>query len=159
MKAQASYATGLIILFTSCQLMAQESAAQRHEMATNQLKRIVSEMSARCLDNIRTLEDWKKAQPELRRQLLEMLGLDPLPKRTPLKTQITGRLERDACHIEKIVFQSLPGLYVTGNFYIPKGSAKSLPTILYLCGHSPHLLGAKFHYQDRAIWFASHGYP
>ena len=67
-----------------------------------------------------------------------MLGLDPLPARTPLKAQITGRLERDAYRIEKLVFQSLPGLYVTGNFYVPNGPAKSLPTILYLCGHSPH---------------------
>jgi dienelactone hydrolase len=42
---------------------------------------------------------------------------------------------------------------------VPKGVTKPVPTILYLCGHSPHPLGAKFHYQDRAIWFASHGYP
>jgi hypothetical protein len=33
-----------------------------------------------------------------------------------------------------------------------------LPTILYVCGHSPHPLGAKWNYQDRAIWFAEHGY-
>jgi hypothetical protein len=76
------------------------------------------------LSDVRTLDDWKKQQPELRRQLLDMLGLDPLPKRTPLKAQITGRLERDAYRFEKIVFQSLPGLYVTGNFYVPKGGAK-----------------------------------
>jgi len=139
--------------------MAQDTAAQRHEMATNQLKRLAAKMTAQCLDDIRSLDDWKKQQPELRRQLLDMLGLDPLPKRTPLKAQITGSLERDAYRIEKIVFQSLPGLYVTGNFYVPKGAAKALPTILYLCGHSPHPLGAKFQYQDRAIWFASHGYP
>jgi cephalosporin-C deacetylase-like acetyl esterase len=139
--------------------MAQETAAQRHEMATNQVKRIAAEMTAHCLDDIRTLGDWKKARPELRRQLLEMLGLDPLPKRTPLKAQIIGKLEREAYRIEKVVFQSSPGLYVTGNFYVPKGSGKRLATILYLCGHSPHPLGAKFHYQDRAIWFASHGFP
>jgi cephalosporin-C deacetylase-like acetyl esterase len=48
---------------------------------------------------------------------------------------------------------------VTGNFYVPNGPAKSLPTLLYLCGHSPHPLGAKVEYQDRAHWFASHGYP
>jgi hypothetical protein len=52
----------------------------------------------------------------------------------------------------------MPGLYVTGNFYVPAGSSRSLPTILYLCGHTPHPLGAKFHFQDRGIWFASHGY-
>ena len=46
----------------------------------------------------------------------------------------------------------------SGNFYVPKGAPKALPTILYLCGHSPHPLGAKFQYQDRALWFASHGF-
>jgi len=127
-------------------------------MATNHLKKAAADISARCLKDIRTLDDWKKQRPELRRQLLEMLGLDPLPARTPLKAQITGRLERDSYRIEKIVFESLPGLYVTGNFYIPKGLSKRLPTILYLCGHSPHPLGAKFQYQDRALWFVSHGF-
>ncbi len=159
MKAAARFAIGILMIFASGHLMAQDTAAQRHEMATNQLKRLAAEMTAQCLDEIRSLDDWKKQQPELRRQLLDMLGLDPLPKRTPLKAQITGSLQREAYRIEKIVFQSLPGLYVTGNFYIPKGSAKGLPAILYLCGHSPHPLGAKFQYQDRAIWFASHGYP
>src|SRR5438477_2753086 len=82
----------------------------------------------------------------------------PLPKRTPLNAQVTGKINRPAYHIEKIVFQSLPGLYVTGSFYVPNRSSDPLPTILYLCGHSPHPLGAKSDYQDRAIWFASNGY-
>ncbi len=158
MKAQITCVAALAGLFTAGQLMAQETAVQRHEMATNQLKRIAAEMSARCLDDIRTLDDWQKERAELRHQLLDMLGLDPLPGRTPLKAQITGRLDRGAYGIEKIVFQSRPGLYVTGNFYLPKGSSKPLPAILYLCGHSPHPLGAKSQYQDRAVWFASHGY-
>src|SRR5437667_6707424 len=158
MKARTSHAVCVTLLLLSSNLLAQESAAQRHEMATNQLKGIAAEMSLKCLSDLRSLDDWKKQRPELRRQLLEMLGLDPLPARTPLKAQITGRLERDAYRIEKVVFQSLPGLYVTGNFYVPNGDGKPLPAILYLCGHSPHPLGAKFQYQDRAIWFASHGY-
>jgi cephalosporin-C deacetylase-like acetyl esterase len=148
----------LVVLFWSFNAAAQETAAQRHAMATNQLKQLCAEMSARCLADVSGLADWKKQRTELRRQLLEMLGLDPLPQRTPLKAQVTGRLDRDAYRIEKLVFQSMPGLYVTGNFYVPKG-AKSLPTILYLCGHSPHPLGAKFNYQDRALWFVTHGYP
>src|SRR3989442_4410593 len=160
MKPNTAHAAGGVpILLSSFGLLAQETAAQRHTMATNQLKEIADDISLQCLTDIRNLEDWKKQRPELRRQLLEMLGLDPLPARTPLKAQITGRLERDAYRIEKIIFQSLPGLYVTGNFYVPNGPAKSLPTILYLGGHAPHPLGAKVEYQDRAQWFASHGYP
>lgn len=89
---------------------------------------------------------------------MDMLGLDPLPKRTPLHSSITGTLDRPAYRVEKIVFQSSPGLYVTGNLYVPKDAPQPLPTILYLCGHSPHPQGAKTQYQDRAQWFASHGY-
>ena len=158
MNPKVIYAAGVTALLVSCPAFAQESAVQRHEMATNQLKRLAAEMSARSLNDVRSLDDWKRKRDELRRQLLDMLGLDPQPKRTPLKAQITGRLERDAYRIENVVFQSLPGLYVTGNLYVPKGAAKPLPTVLYLCGHSPHPLGAKFQYQDRAIWFASHGF-
>src|SRR6185369_3713497 len=159
MKSNTARAVvGVTILLSAFGLRAQETAAQRHAMATNQLIAIATDMSSQCLTDIRSLEDWKQQRPLLRRQLLEMLGLDPLPARTPLKAQITGRLERDAYRIEKIVFQSLPGLYVTGNFYVPNNPAKALPAILYLCGHSPHPLGAKVEYQDRAVWFASNGY-
>jgi cephalosporin-C deacetylase-like acetyl esterase len=158
MKTSIVLAAVGVAFLSSSSLHAQESAAQRQVAATNHLKRVVADISARCLTDIRTLDDWKGQRPELRRELLEMLGLDPLPARTPLKVQITGRLQRPAYRIENLVFQSLPGLYVTGNFYAPNNPAKPLPTILYLCGHSPHPLGAKFHYQDRAIWFASHGY-
>ncbi|HUL51104.1 MAG TPA: acetylxylan esterase [Candidatus Nitrosotalea sp.] len=150
---------GLSIVALALSSSAQETAAQRHQMATNQLKQVAAEMSARCLDEIRTLDDWKARRQEFRRQLREMLGLDPLPIRTPLKVEINGVLERDAYRIEKIVFQSMPGLFVTGNFYVPRGPARSSPTILYLCGHSPNPNGAKVEYQERANWYAAHGYP
>jgi cephalosporin-C deacetylase-like acetyl esterase len=147
-----------VLVLSSLHLQAQENAAQRHQIATNHLKRVAAELSTRCMSDIRTLDDWKQRRPDLRRQLLEMLGLSPLPVRTPLKSRITGVLERETYRIEKVVFQSLPGLYVTGNLYLPKDSARPLPTILYLCGHAPHPLGAKFNYQDRAAWFAAHGF-
>jgi dienelactone hydrolase len=115
-------------------------------------------MSARCLEDVQTIEDWQRQRAQRRHELLDMLGLDPLPKRTPLRAQITGTLDRPAYRIEKIVFQSSPRLYVTGNFYVPKDAPQPLPAILYLCGHSPHPRGAKTQYQDRAQWFAAHGY-
>src|SRR5207237_2263931 len=91
-----------------------------------------------CLAEIKTLDDWKAKRGEYRRQLLEMLGLDPLPEKTDLKPVITGRLEHEEFVVEKLHFQSRPGLYVTGNLYLPKkiDAAKALPTILYVCGHS-----------------------
>ncbi len=152
------FAVVLTAAFIGSGVRAQETAVTRQAMATNQLVRLAAEMSERCLTDIRTLNDWKQRRAEFRRQLLDMLGLDPLPRRSPLKAQITGKLDRPVYRIEKLVFQSSPGLYVTGDFFVPKNATAPLPAILYLCGHSPHPLGAKFNYQDRAEWFASHGF-
>jgi cephalosporin-C deacetylase-like acetyl esterase len=67
-------------------------------------------------------------------------------------------MQRQGYRIEKVVFESLPGLYVTGNFYLPQPADEPLPTVLYLCGHAPHPRGAKTQYQDRAAWFAANGF-
>ncbi len=42
-------------------------------------------LAAKSLSEIKTLEDWKTRKDHIRRQMHEMLGLDPLPPRTPLK--------------------------------------------------------------------------
>lgn len=149
----------VLLCLSGSGLSAQESAAQRHQMATNQLKRVAAEMSARCLEDVRTLDDWTGRRAELRRQLLEMLGLDPVPRRTPLRVRVSKGPEREGYRIERIVFQSLPGLYVTGDFYLPRPAAGPAPSVLYLCGHSPNPRGAKVEYQDRGAWFAAHGFP
>jgi cephalosporin-C deacetylase-like acetyl esterase len=146
------------LLLVPARVWSQESAARRHERLVEFLKKTAVEISARSLMDIRTLDDWKAKRSSFRRELLYMLGLDPLPKRTPLRAEVKGTLERAEYRVEKVVYQSLPGLYVTGNFYLPKKPAPPLPAILYVCGHSPHPLGAKWSYQDRAAWFAEHGY-
>lgn len=117
-----------------------------------------AEISRQTLSNVHTLQQWKKERPLIRRELAYMLGLDPMPPRTPLHVEITGTLERPGGRIEKLVYQSMPGLYVTGNLYIPKQGKRPFPTVLYLCGHLPDPYGAKVPYQRHAMWFAQHGY-
>src|SRR2546428_3991879 len=138
--------------------LAQSDAGARQEMVCDYLKKAAAEVSSQCLSDVRDMADWKARRALLRRRLMYMLGLDPLPKRSPLNVRITGTLERPNYRIEKIVFESMPGLYVTGNFYLPRGAVGPHPTILYLCGHAPGPAGAKANYQDRAAWFASNGY-
>ena len=117
-----------------------------------------------CLADIKTLDDWNAKKGEMRRQLLEMLGLDPLPEKTDLQPQITGKVDHEEFTVEKLHFQSRPGLYVTGNLYVPKKIDKPLPAILYVCGHGKVVdknnvsLGNKTHYQHHGGWFARNGY-
>ncbi len=117
----------------------------------------------RPLDDVKSLDDWKAKRDEYRRQLLEMLGLDPLPERTDLKATVTGTTEHEEFVVERVHFQSRPGLYVTGDLYRPKKVTKRLPAILYVCGHGGVKkdgvsYGNKVHYQHHGAWFARNGY-
>ncbi len=120
-------------------------------------------LDGRVLNNVKSLDEWKARRVELRKQLFEMLGLDPLPKKTDLKATVTGKVEHDDFTVEKLHYQSRPGLYVTGNLYIPRGLTKPAPTILYVCGHGrvkkgDVSYGNKTHYQHHGAWFARNGY-
>lgn len=132
--------------------------ASTHKLSIAQLQRCAQEISASSLAQVGNLPAWEARRPLLLQQLQWMLGLDPLPARTDLKARQTGRIERSGYHVENIVFQSLPGLYVTANLYLPKGVSGQVPCILYLCGHKLHPAGAKTQYQERFLWYPAHGY-
>ncbi len=116
-----------------------------------------------CLSEIQSLKDWNSNRDIYHLQLREMLGLSPWPERTPLKPVVTGTLSREGVIVENIHFQSLPGLYVTGNLYRPEKQSGPLPAILYVCGHggvkkNGISYGNKTHYQHHGAWFAQNGY-
>lgn len=80
---------------------------------------------------------WEKRRNTLRQQALVALGLWPMPPRTPLNPVIHCSIDRDAYTVEKVFFASLPGHYVSGNLYRPKGRAGKLPAVLCPYGHWP----------------------
>jgi dienelactone hydrolase len=69
-----------------------------------------------------------------RRTFLELIG--GLPERTPLDLRTTGGFDREGYRLEKIVYQSRPGLFVTANLYLPKGGTAPYPGVLFHMGHS-----------------------
>jgi cephalosporin-C deacetylase-like acetyl esterase len=126
-------------------------------------RREVERIADASLADVKTLADWKKKRPELHRQFLDMMGLWPLPPRSDLHATITGKLDADNFTVEKLHFQSMPGLYVTGNLYVPKNRKGPLPAVLYVCGHGNVVVekvsyGSKVSYQHHPAWFASNGY-
>ena len=104
-------------------------------------------------EGIRDEQDLFHLQQELREKLLAMIGGLPT-KKTPLHPQITGRIQMDGFHIEKLIFQSLPGIYVTALVYVPDDGKKH-PAILVPCGHASD---GKFHYQALAQRLVQRGY-
>ena len=127
------------------------------------LRRQVSAREREEKERLSSWKNWDEKRAELRRELLEMLGLWPMPVRGDLQPVVTDQIERAGIVVEKLHFQSSPGLYVTANFYRPAKVERPLPTILYLCGHSRMeengiSFGNKAGYQHHGAWFARNGY-
>src|SRR5262245_54555286 len=125
------------------------------------LKHETEKLEADFLGAVQSAEDWEKARPRFREEYLDMLGLWPLPEKTPLHATITSTLDRGDYFIDMVHYQSRPGLYVTANLYRPARieSGTRLPAILYVCGHSSRgRSGNKTAFQSHGIWFARHGY-
>jgi len=109
----------------------------------------------------RSAQEWEARAEELRRHILVSTGLWPMPERTPLNTQVFGRLERDGYTVEKAYFESVPGFYVTGNLYRPTDGDGPFPGIVSPHGHwgTGRLHSDKRgSIQGRCINFARQGY-
>src|SRR6185437_11013021 len=91
---------------------------------------------------VKTESDLLQLRAELRHSVLDMIGGLPTQS-TALKPAITGRIDVNGFHIEKLLYQSLPGFYVTALVYVPDNGKKVHPAILVAAGHSQN---GKIHY-------------
>jgi cephalosporin-C deacetylase-like acetyl esterase len=125
---------------------------------TTYLERAALRLTNKAAVELASRESWEKLRAKRVEEMRDMLGLLPWPARTPLKVRVTGTLDKGTYTIEKIAFESMPKLYVTGNLYIPKVRVTPAPAVVYVCGHaySPH--GDKTQYQRHGISFAKNGY-
>ena len=81
------------------------------------------------------LSQWQTRRDWLRDQVRFAAGLCPPPPRTPLNPKIFARIDRGDYTVEKIYFESLPGFFVTGNLYRPKGVPGKHPAVACPHGH------------------------
>ena len=89
-----------------------------------------------------SLTDWNVRKEYVRRQILVAAGLWPIPTKTPLNAAIYGKIDRGEYTIEKVYFESAPGLFVTGNLYRPKNIRGKAPAVMFAHGHRED---ARFH--------------
>ncbi len=59
-----------------------------------------------------------------------------MPERTPLNARKTGEFERATYRVEKIIYESRPGLHIPALVYIPKTGKPPYPGVLFQMGHS-----------------------
>ncbi|PYP42206.1 MAG: hypothetical protein DMD43_03705 [Gemmatimonadetes bacterium] len=109
-----------------------------------------------AFEGVRTEADLLKLRAGIRARLLEILGGLP-EERTPLNARIVGTIPMEGYRIEKVVFESLPGLHVTALVYVPDAPDGRKPAVLLACGHAPD--GKAFrNYQEISGQLARRGY-
>ncbi|TVS09874.1 MAG: acetylxylan esterase [Planctomycetaceae bacterium] len=80
-----------------------------------------------------TLTDWERHRTALKQRLQEAWGEFPAEP-CPLRPKTMGTLARDGYRVEKIVFQTLPDVWMTANAYVPDRQEK-VPAVLCVHGH------------------------
>ena len=105
---------------------------------------------------LQTRADWDRRRAEVRRLFLSKLGGLP-DRRSALHLRRTGTLDRGDYRVEKIIFESLPNMYVTANLYLPQTGRPPYPAVLHPTGHSVSAKNRAF-YQTLSIGLAKQGF-
>ena len=80
-----------------------------------------------------TLAEWQTQRTMIRSKLLRAWGGFPKEK-CELKPRILGTEKRDGYRVERIMFQTMPDVWMTANAYVPDGMRRR-PKVLCVLGH------------------------
>jgi dienelactone hydrolase len=86
------------------------------------------------------LESWKAGRAGLRQRFLDALGEFPATP-CPLEPRVLGTVRYDGYRVERLLLQTLPGVRMTANAYVPESSGDKaaatgkLPAVLCVHGH------------------------
>jgi len=104
---------------------------------------------SKALSSKQAMEDYRD---QSKNRYQKIVGDFPL--KSELKTQVTGKKNFKDFSIENVVFQSVPGRFVTANLYVPTGKG-SFPGVLFLAGHG---MSGKVSEQKEAMVLAQNGF-
>ena len=105
---------------------------------------------------LKTRAEYDAYRAKMCARMVEAVG--DFPARTPLNAKVVATVPREGYRIEKILFESLPGIYVTGLLYVPDAPAfkPPYPAFLVTCGHSGNGKGSEG-YQRACVQGAKQG--
>jgi cephalosporin-C deacetylase-like acetyl esterase len=100
----------------------------------NQIAQEQLQQRESAIATLHTVADAERRKKLVRETLLDILGGLP-DYNGPLNPKITGRIETEFYSIEKVIFESLPGFFVTANLYRPNQPGR-YPAVLLQSGHT-----------------------
>lgn len=89
---------------------------------------------AGIISELNNIAEWQERQADVRKIMWNIIG--PFPEKTPINAKITGKVVKNGYKVENVIYESLPGFYVTASLFIPDKVKKPAPAILFCSGHS-----------------------
>ena len=93
------------------------------------------EQLAKFARSYSNLAEWKARAERIREGILRGAELSPLPEKRPLKKIIHSKRKYDGYTVQNAAFESLPGVFVTGNLYRPRKGKGPFAAVLCPHGH------------------------
>jgi dienelactone hydrolase len=133
MKSGSKFLLGLFLVTFLSQSRGAESRLPDHDHRGDIIR---DTNTRRDFTPATTRLEWESRARQIRENVLVSCGLWPLPPKTPLHSNVFGKIERDGYSIEKVSIETMPGLFLAGNLYRPLGKGKGpFPAILNPHGH------------------------
>ena len=87
-------------------------------------------------DEVKTPAEYAARKKELRKKMIA--GIGGLFERCPLNAEVTGTIPRDGYRIEKVIFETLPGIRLTALVFVPDAAKfkPPYPAVAVTCGHA-----------------------
>ncbi len=86
-----------------------------HHFLTGEALKIL-ESRVMAINQLQTRQDWQSRQSAVQELLWKMAG--PFPEKSRLNAKITGTVKKNGYKIENVIYESLPGFYVTASLFV-----------------------------------------
>lgn len=95
---------------------------------------------------------WEAYAGHLRQGIQSAAGLSPWPRRTPLNPVLRQKRTFAGYSVENVVFESVPGYFVTGNLYRPTNARPPYAAVLSTHGHYRPVVKLEDYDQHARFW-------
>jgi cephalosporin-C deacetylase-like acetyl esterase len=130
----------LLVLIAALALRAAEippaSSQGQLDRYWNNMARADLALRAQTIARIQTRAQAEQRKTWVRKTVLNLIGGLPI-QRTPLHAITVGTVPEQGFHVERIIYDSLPGFHVTADLYLPNQPGSRLPAVIYTPGHYP----------------------
>ena len=126
-----------VLILVLSPIPAQDAEEKKPQLCQGnyQTEEEAKEQLARFAKSYSNLDQWKVRAEQVREGILRGVELWPMPAKCDLNPIIHSKREHDGYTVENAAFESLPGVFVTGNLYRPRNNQGHFAGILCPHGH------------------------